>query len=88
MLHARSNYTIVSANCGNRNRQLHPVALLTAENMDLCVRHGLGHQLPLEIRARTESYGIVTRRDAVLSPAANLMVAALRQVAHGAAAAR
>jgi len=66
----------------------HPVALLTAENMDLCVRHGLGHKLPLEIRARTESYGIVTRRDAVLSPAANLMVTALRQVAHGAAGAR
>ncbi|MEO8543004.1 MAG: LysR family transcriptional regulator [Betaproteobacteria bacterium] len=59
----------------------HPVALLTAENMDLCVRHGLGHRLPLEIRSRTEPYGIVTRRDAVLSPAAHLMVAALRQVA-------
>ena len=59
----------------------HPVALLTAENMDFCVRHGLGHRLPLELRSRTESYGIVTRRDAVLSPAANLMVAALRQVA-------
>ena len=59
----------------------HPVALLTAENMELCVRHGLGCRLPLDIRARTESYGIVTRRDSVLSPAANLMVAALRQVA-------
>lgn len=59
----------------------HPVALLTAENMDLCVRHGLGHRLPLEIRSRTESYGIVTRRDTVLSPAAHLMVAALRQIA-------
>ena len=59
----------------------HPVALLTAENMELCVRHGLGCRLPLDIRARTESYGIVTRRDGVLSPAANLMVAALRQVA-------
>lgn len=59
----------------------HPAALLTAENMDLCVRHGLGHRLPLEIRSRTESYGIVTRHDAVLSPAANLMMAALRQVA-------
>ncbi len=59
----------------------HPVALLTAENAALCERHGLAHVLPLEIRARTESYGIVTRRDAVLSPAANLMVAALRAVA-------
>ncbi|MCZ4315523.1 LysR family transcriptional regulator [Comamonadaceae bacterium G21597-S1] len=59
----------------------HPVALLTAENMELCVRHGLGRRLPLDIRARTESYGIVTRRDGVLSPAANLMAAALRQVA-------
>lgn len=59
----------------------HPVALLTAENMDFCVRHGLGHQLPLELRARTEPYGIVTRRDAVLSPAASLMVAALRAAA-------
>jgi len=59
----------------------HPVALLTAENMDLCVRHGLAHRLPLEIRSRTESYGIVTRRDTVLSPAAHLMVAALRQIA-------
>ena len=59
----------------------HPVALLTAENMELCIRHGLGCRLPLDIRARTESYGIVTRRDGVLSPAANLMVAALRQVA-------
>jgi hypothetical protein len=57
------------------------VALLTAENMELCVRHGLGCRLPLDIRARTESYGIVTRREGVLSPAANLMVAALRQVA-------
>jgi len=26
----------------------HPVALLTAENMDFCVRHGLGHRLPLD----------------------------------------
>jgi hypothetical protein len=59
----------------------HPVALLTAENMDLCVRHGLAHRLPLEIRSRTESYGIVTRRDTVLSPAAHLMVAALRKIA-------
>lgn len=56
----------------------HPVALLTAENMEFFVRHGLGHRLPLQLRARTEPYGIVTRRDAVLSPAANLMVAALR----------
>ena len=59
----------------------HPVALLTAENMEFCVRHGLGHQLPLVLRSRTESYGIVTRRGAVMSPAANLMIAALRQVA-------
>lgn len=59
----------------------HPVALLTAENMDLCVRHGLAHRLPLEIRSRTESYGIVTRRDTVLSPAAHLMVAAMRKIA-------
>lgn len=59
----------------------HPVALLTAENMEFCIRHGLGRRLPLDIRARTEHYGIVTRRDAVLSPAASLMVGALRAVA-------
>ncbi len=59
----------------------HPVALLTAENMDFCIQHGLGHRLALQIRARTESYGIVTRRDAELSPAAHLMVKTLRQVA-------
>jgi DNA-binding transcriptional LysR family regulator len=55
------------------------VALLNAENMDFCVRHGLAHRLPLEIKARTESYGIVTRRDSTLSPAAALMAAAMRQ---------
>lgn len=54
------------------------VALLTEENMEFCVRHGLAHRLPLEMQSRTESYGIVTRRDAALSPAASLMVAALR----------
>jgi DNA-binding transcriptional LysR family regulator len=59
----------------------HPVALLTAETMDLYARHGLAHRLPLEIRSRTEPYGIVTRRDSVLSPAAHLMVAALRKIA-------
>jgi hypothetical protein len=57
------------------------VALLTAETMDLYARHGLAHRLPLEIRSRTEPYGIVTRRDTVLSPAAHLMVAALRKIA-------
>ncbi len=59
----------------------HLVALLTAENMEFAVRHGLGHCLPIRIHSRTESYGVVTRRDAVPSPAANLMIAAMREKA-------
>lgn len=59
----------------------HLVALLTAETMAFCRRHGLAHALPLAVRARTEPYGIVTRRGSLLSPAAGLLAAALRDVA-------
>jgi DNA-binding transcriptional LysR family regulator len=61
------------------------VALLNAENMDFCMRHGLAHRLPIEIRSLTESYGIVTRRDGALSPATMFMASALRECAAAAA---
>ncbi len=64
-----------------------PIALLTAENMELFQRHGLAHRLPLDIRARTEPYGIVTRRDAPRSAATSLMVDALHRQARANASA-
>lgn len=57
----------------------HLVALLTVENMEFCLRHGLVHRVPVEILSRTESYGIVTRRDGSVAPAAALMIEAMRQ---------
>jgi DNA-binding transcriptional LysR family regulator len=54
------------------------VALLNAENMEFCARYGLVHKLQINIKSRTESYGIVTRRDHVLSPIGQLMAAQMR----------
>lgn len=59
----------------------HLVALLTAETMAFCVRHRLACPLPLAIRARTEPYGIVTRRHWTPTPAALLLIDALKKTA-------
>jgi DNA-binding transcriptional LysR family regulator len=40
----------------------------------LLADHGLARLLAIEVRSRTEPYGIVTRRGSVLSPAARLMI--------------
>lgn len=57
------------------------VALLSAETMAFCRRHKVACKLPLEIRARTEPYGIVTRRGWALSPVAAMLVEELRLAA-------
>lgn len=54
------------------------VALLTAETLEFYQRRRMACKLPLQIHSRTEPYGIVTRRDSVLSPVAAMLVEALR----------
>jgi len=58
------------------------VALLSAETMEFYRQHKMACKLPLEIRSRTEPYGIVTRRDWTLSPVAAMLVEALRSEAN------
>jgi len=55
------------------------VALFSAETAAFFHQHGMARRLPLEIRARTEPFGIVSRRGAPMSPVARMMVEELRQ---------
>lgn len=56
--------------------QLDPtlVSLMPRDMAALLADHGLARPLAIEVRSRTEPYGIVTRRGSVLSPAARLMI--------------
>jgi len=57
------------------------VALVASATMDFCEEHGIARRLPIAIESRHESFGIVTRRGARLSPAADMLVACLRKAA-------
>ncbi|QHJ00493.1 LysR family transcriptional regulator [Xylophilus rhododendri] len=57
------------------------VALVSSATMDFCEEHQIASRLPLEIRSRHEPFGIVTRRGARLSPAAEMLVQCLRSAA-------
>ena len=63
------------------------VALMASATMDFCEQHQIACRLPLVIRARHEAYGIVTRRGARRSPAADLLVQCLRDAAQAQAGA-
>jgi DNA-binding transcriptional LysR family regulator len=57
------------------------VALMATATMDFCEAHGIARRLPLAIGSRHEPFGIVTRRGARLSPAAEMLVRCLRTAA-------
>lgn len=57
------------------------VALMASATMDFCIEHGIAHRLPIDFRTRHEDFGIVTRRDARLSPAAHLLAEYMRETA-------
>ncbi|MEH3086622.1 MAG: LysR family transcriptional regulator [Xylophilus ampelinus] len=57
------------------------VALMASATMDFCEEHGIARRLPLSIGSRHEPFGIVTRRGARLSPAAEMLVRCLRAAA-------
>lgn len=57
------------------------VALMTEATTELCEQHGIARRLPIKVTARHEGYGIVTRRGAQLSPAAVMLIEALRKTA-------
>lgn len=57
------------------------VALMASATMDFCEEHQIAHRLALTIQSRHEAYGIVTRRGARLSPAAEMLIQCLRAVA-------
>ncbi|WP_109483577.1 LysR family transcriptional regulator [Paraburkholderia sp. C35] len=50
------------------------VSLMPRDMAALLADHGLAKPLAIEVRSRTEPYGIVTRRGSVLSPATRLMI--------------
>lgn len=56
------------------------VALMASATMDFCEEHHIAHRLPLQFSTRNEGFGIVTRRGARLSPAANLLIACMRSI--------
>jgi DNA-binding transcriptional LysR family regulator len=53
------------------------VSLMPLDMAHFLTEHGLARQLAIAVRSRTEPYGIVTRRGAVLSAAARLMIGEL-----------
>jgi DNA-binding transcriptional LysR family regulator len=55
------------------------VALMPTDVAQFCARFGIAHTLPLELRSRTEPFGIATRRGAVLSPAARMCIKQLKE---------
>ncbi len=55
------------------------IALFSAETAAFFAQSGMACMLPLRIQARTEPFGIVTRRGAALPPAGRLMVEELRE---------
>lgn len=55
------------------------VALMADTTMNFCVQQGIACRLPLSIRSRHEDYGIVTRREATLSPATSMLIDILRR---------
>lgn len=56
------------------------VALMASVTMEFCQEHRIAHRLPLRFETRNEGFGIVTRRGARLSPAANLLIACMRSI--------
>ncbi|KAF1050214.1 LysR substrate-binding domain-containing protein [Xylophilus sp.] len=59
------------------------LAVLTVEVARYYASHGMLAALPLELPCHMDDFGIITRTDRLLSPAAERMVEALRSAAHG-----
>jgi DNA-binding transcriptional LysR family regulator len=57
------------------------VAVIAADVAQYYVRHGLVAVLPVELPCKMDAYGIITRSDRLLSPAAEAMLRALRSAA-------
>lgn len=57
------------------------LAVLPVEAAQHYVSHGMASVIPVELPCRMDCYGIITRRDQLLSPGAALMLAALRETA-------
>jgi len=64
-------------------RQSDLAALLATDVAKVFVDSGLMHILPIQLKSRSEPYQLVTRRGAVLSPAAQLFVQTFPAVAGG-----
>jgi DNA-binding transcriptional LysR family regulator len=67
-------------------RQSDLVALLATDVAEIFVESGLMHILPMRLKSRSEPYQLVTRRGAILSPAARLFVQAFPAAAENALA--
>lgn len=58
------------------------LAVLAADVAEYYTRHGMLEILPLEVPCHMDDYGLITRTDRLLSPAAERMVEALRGATH------
>lgn len=57
------------------------VAMIAAEVAQYYVEHGMMAILPVTLPCKMDAYGLITRTDRLLSPAAEVMLRALRQAA-------
>lgn len=64
---------------------LNLVALMPRDMSDFLIGHGLAIRLDIDVRSRTEPYGIVTRRGTSLSAAARLLIDELTNSVKGGA---
>jgi DNA-binding transcriptional LysR family regulator len=54
------------------------VSVLPTDIANLCARHGMLRILPIELRSRSQSFGIVTRKGGALSPPAERFIEMLK----------
>ena len=59
------------------------IAVLPTDVGRYCAEHGLAQVLPIQLACQMDAFGLITRTDRMLSPAARVMLKALRSVASG-----
>ena len=57
------------------------IAVVDAEISSYFAEHGLAQRLPIELSCSMDAFGIITRIDRLLSPAANLLLRAIKTTA-------
>jgi DNA-binding transcriptional LysR family regulator len=62
-------------------RQSDLVTVVAADVAQYYARHGVAAVLPIDLPCKMDAFGLITRTDRLLSPAADVMLRAIKQAA-------